>query len=84
MSMPPSVEATIEILPGGAIDEHREVEFLGDIDAVGDVQAIDLLARIAGLDGDERVAEHVGRGGADLVLGLGEADAALGIGTRVP
>ena len=44
MSMPPSVEATTAIRPVVAVDQQREVEFLFDVDAVGDVEALDLLA----------------------------------------
>ena len=44
MSMPPSVEATIAIRPRAAVDEQSEIIFLGDVDAVGDVEAVDLLA----------------------------------------
>ena len=29
---------------GLAVDQQREVEFLGDVDAVGDVEPLDLLA----------------------------------------
>ncbi len=67
---------------GAAIDQQSEVEFLVDVDAVGHVEAVDLLAGRAGLDGDERVAEHVGRCCADFVERLGEADAALGVGAE--
>ena len=44
---------------GLAVDQQREVEFLGDVDAVGDVEALDLLALRAGLDRDQRLAEHL-------------------------
>ena len=80
MSMPPSVEATIGDPAGLAVDQQREVEFLGDVDAVGDVEALDLLALRPGLDGDQRPAEHLGRMVADVVDRLSEADAALGVG----
>src|SRR3546814_2850072 len=33
---------------GDAIDKQGEVEFVRDIDAVGDVETVDLLARVAG------------------------------------
>ena len=69
--------------PGRTVDEQREVEFLVDVGAVGDVQAVDLLARIARLDRHQRVAEHVGRRGADLFLVPCEPDAALGIGAEL-
>ena len=67
---------------GGAIDQQSEVEFLVDVDAVGHVQALHLLAMLTGLDGDQRVAQHVLRRGADLFLAAGEADTALGIGAQ--
>ena len=35
---------------GLPVDEQREVEFLGDVDAVGDVEPVDLLALRPGLD----------------------------------
>ena len=66
----------------GAVDQHREVIFFGNIDAVGDIQAVDLLAFIAGLDGDQRVAEHFLGIGCDIVDALGQANAALGIGAQ--
>ena len=44
---------------GLAVDQQREVEFLGDVDAVGDVEALDLLACRAGLDRDQSLAEHL-------------------------
>ncbi len=65
------------------VDEQGEVEFLRDVDAVGDVEPVHLLAGRAGLHGDERVAEHVGGGGADLVSAAGEADAALRVGREL-
>ena len=68
---------------GRAVDEQREIEFLGDVDAVGDVEAVDLLACLAGLDGHQSVAEHVGRRRADFVGGLGEPHAALGVGAEL-
>jgi hypothetical protein len=52
---------------GRAIDQQSQVEFLGDVDAVGDVEALDLLALRAGLDRDQRLAEHFLGVGADLV-----------------
>ena len=67
---------------GAAVDQQSEVEFLVDVDAVGDVEPIDLLAGRAGLDGDQRLAEHLGGVLADLVDRMGEADAALGVGAE--
>ena len=66
-------------LPGGAIDQQREIEFARDIDAVGDVEAVDLLAGVAGLDRHQRVAQHVGCRRANLILGLRQPHAALGV-----
>ena len=57
---------------GRSVDEQREIELLVDVGAVRDVQAVDLLAVLAGLDGDERVAEHVGGRRADILLAPGE------------
>ena len=54
---------------GDAIDEQRQVEFLGDVGTVGDVEAVDLLAVLAGLDRHQRVAEHLVRGFAIIATG---------------
>ena len=67
---------------GRTIDQHRQIEFLVDVGPVGDVEAVDLLAMLAGLRGDQRVTEHVGRGGANLVERLGQPNAALGVGAE--
>ena len=61
-----------------AVDEHGEVIFLLDVDAVGDVEAVHFLAFIAGLHGDEGVAEHVLGVRAHIVDRLGQPHAALG------
>jgi hypothetical protein len=50
-----------------AVDEQRQIIFLRDIDAVGDVEPLHLLALGAGLDGDQGLAEHLGGVDADLV-----------------
>ncbi len=68
---------------GFAVDQQRQVEFLGDVDAVGDVEALDLLAGRAGLDRDQGLAEHLRGMRADLVDRVGEADAALGVGAEL-
>ena len=65
-----------------AVDEQRQVEFLGDVDAVGDIEAVDLLAVLAGLDRDERIAEHVGRRRAHLVQRLRQPHAAFRVGAE--
>ena len=61
----------------GAVDQQGEIEFAVNVGAVFDVEAVDLLASVAGLRGDEVMAEH--RLGVlhDFVLGEGEANAAL-------
>ena len=61
----------------GAIDQRGEIEFLLDIGAVLDIEAVDLLAVIAGLHRDEGLAEHLGGEFLHLVDGLGQAHAAL-------
>jgi hypothetical protein len=54
MSMPPSVDAMTHDAARLAVDEHREVELARDVEALLDVEALDLLALGAGLLGDER------------------------------
>jgi hypothetical protein len=44
--------------PGDTVDQHRQVEFLCNVDAVGDVEAVDPLAGFASLHCHQRVAEH--------------------------
>ena len=46
---------------GLAVDKRRKVELGGDVGALLDVEAVDLLAGRAGLEGDERAAEHLPR-----------------------
>ena len=65
--------------PGLAVDQQREIIFLFDVDAVGDVEPLDLLAVRAGLDRDQRLAEHLGGMLAHFVDRMGEANAALGV-----
>ena len=69
-------------LTAGAIDQHREVVFRSDIDAVGDVEAIDLLAFVSGLDRHQRVAEHLAGVLLDVLDAVREPHAALGIGLK--
>ena len=68
---------------GLAVDQKSEVEFLRDVDAIGDVEALDLLALRPGLDGDQSLAEHLLGIGAHFLDRLGEADAALGVGAEL-
>ena len=70
---------------GLAVDQDREIELLVDVRAVLDVEAVDLLAG-AGLDRDERRAEHLlgefGDLGGDLAMRtppLSPAEASLNL-----
>jgi hypothetical protein len=54
----------------------REVELSGDVHALLDEQALDLLALGAGLDGDERAADHLLGVGVRVVGRLDDLDAA--------
>ena len=71
------------IRPVDAVDQQRQVEFFLDVDAVGDVEPLHLLAGRAGLDGDQRLAEHLARVVANFVDRMGEADPALGVGAEL-
>ncbi len=62
---------------GAAIDQQRQVEFLFDVGAVLDIEAVDLLARRTGLVGHQRVAQHGLHGVQRLLLREGEPHAAL-------
>ncbi len=64
-------------LRGFAVDQHREIELLVDVGAFLDVEAVDLLAGGAGLDRDQRRAQHLLGEFVDLGDRLGDADAAL-------
>ena len=66
----------------GAVDEQRAVELAGDVGAGFDVEAVDGLAALAGLLGDEGLAQHLGGIGDDVGDGFDDADAALGIGAE--
>src|SRR5690606_16107961 len=50
----------------GPIEQDRQVELAGDVDALFDIEAVDLLALVAGLDRDEGRAEHLRRQFADF------------------
>ncbi|KAF0128078.1 MAG: hypothetical protein FD148_1880 [Methylocystaceae bacterium] len=65
-----------------AVDQHREIEFLVDRGAVFDVEAVDLLAGLAGLLRHERRAKHLFGEGFRLVDRFGDAHAALVAGAR--
>ena len=67
---------------GGAVDQHRQIVFLRDVDTVGHIEPVDLLAGIAGLDSDQRVAEHVLGVGFDFLDALRQTYAALGVGAE--
>src|SRR5690606_7486794 len=64
----------------GAVNQKRQVQLARNVGAVFDVETIDLLASLAGLLGDECVAEHVLGIGNDVLDRLGEAYTALGVG----
>ena len=66
----------------GAVDEQRAVELAGDVGAGFDVEAVDGLAALAGLLGDEGLAQHLGGVGDDVGDGFDDADATLGIGAE--
>ena len=68
---------------GRTVDQHREVELGLDVRAVLDVEAVHLLAGLAGLDRDEGAPEHLLGEGLDLGGRLGEAHAALLAGVRL-
>ena len=61
----------------GAVDQDRQIKLLVDRRAVLDVKAVDLLAGLAGLDGDERVPEHLLGESLGFLDRFGEAHAAL-------
>jgi hypothetical protein len=65
----------------GAVNHQRKVVFLSDINAIGHVEAVDLLG-FTGLHGDQGVAEHFLSEAFDFLDALGEAHAALGVGRQ--
>ena len=76
ISMPPSVEAITVTRPDAAIDDHADVELAGDVDALLDEEALDLLALGAGLVRDELHAEDGARLALRVDEALGDLDAA--------
>jgi hypothetical protein len=65
-----------------AVDQHREIELLGDRRALLDVDAVDLLAFRPGLDRHQRAPKHLGGKLLHLVDRLGDAHTALVAGLR--
>ena len=59
MSMPPSVEAITTLRRVGPIEENRQVELAGDVDALFDVEAVNLFAGGPGLDGHQGRTKHL-------------------------
>ena len=82
MSMPPSVETTKATRPTERSTSSEQIELAGDVGAVLDIEAVDLLAGWAGLLGHQRVAEHFLGVGDDFVDRLGQPHAALGVGAE--
>ncbi len=66
-----------------AVDQHGEVVFGGDVHAIGDIEAVDLLAGFAGLHRHQRIAEHLAGIGCNVLDALGQPHAALGVGTQL-
>ena len=64
-------------LGGGAVEQDGQVVFLFDVAGLGEVERLHLAAGRAGLDGDQRVVEHLVGVIERVGLGLGEFDAAL-------
>jgi hypothetical protein len=66
-----------------AIDQQRAVQLTGDVGAVFDVQAVDLLAGLARLGGDQGVAQHFLGVGDGFLDREGQTHAALGVGGQL-
>ncbi len=58
-----------DVARGGSIEENRQIELPGDVDALLDIEPVDLLTLFAGLDGDQRAAQHLLRQPPHLLLG---------------
>ncbi len=61
---------------GGAVNQERDVELVGDIAATLNQDTLDDFAFRTGLVGDQRHAEHVAGELFDFIGGLGDLDAA--------
>src|SRR5690606_22662685 len=68
---------------GLAIDQRGEIEFLVDVGAVLDIEAVDLLAGRAGLHRHQRRAEHLAGEALYFADRLGEPHATLVAGGRL-
>ena len=66
----------------GAVDQQRAVQFTLDVGAVLDIEAVDLLAGVARLGGDQGVAQHFLGVGDGFLDREGQANAALGVGRQ--
>ena len=66
-----------EWLRGFAVEQHGEVKFVDNFLAAGDEQGVDLASGLAGLLGDDGVAEHGLGFFVDVVGRLAEVHAAL-------
>ena len=64
----------------GAVDQHREIELAFDVAAILDVEPLHRAPRLAGLLGDQVMAQHGGGAGADLVDRLHDPHATLALG----
>jgi hypothetical protein len=83
MSIPPLGRRDNRDAAGLAVDQQREIELLFDVDTVGDVKPLHLLAVRAGLDSHQRLAEHLGSVLPHLVDGVGETNTTLGVVTEL-
>ena len=62
---------------GGAVEQHRQVQLLGDGAAVLDIDQVDALGAAGGLRGAQAVAQELGRDLARLLGALHHLDAAV-------
>src|SRR5271166_4790842 len=61
---------------GGAVDQHPEVEFAGDVAALLDIDPLDLAALRPRLMGDQLPTQHRARRSRDFLFRAGELDPA--------